>query len=78
MQGFESGVTYHVKMGGSHKGCPVPLLRHLGKYIKTMDAETIGGVVKFTVIPVKTGIQLPPNHETTFEMPNCGFRLPPE
>ena len=34
----------------------------------------LGAGVKFTVIPVKTGIQMPPNHENTFEMPNCGFR----
>ena len=35
---------------------------------------SLGGVVIFNVIPVKTGIQIHPNHETTFEMPNWGFR----
>ena len=38
----------------------------------------LGAVVIFNVIPVKPGIQIPPNREPTSGKPNSGFRLPPE
>ena len=38
----------------------------------------LAGVVKFTVIPVKTGIHISLERDSFLNLATCGFRHPPE